>query len=393
MDEQLLQNLRNAIDKNDHVAVLVGKNPTLDQMAAGLSFYLTLTHAGKEVTMLSASEPTVEVGSLVGIDKVKTTYSSQEGDLIVSFPYKDGEIDKVSYNQDEDKHILNIVVTAGELGLSFNEQDVTFSRGSGAITLLITIGTAHLDDVYSVITPESLTDATIINVDNVEGNERYGEINLVSSRFSSLSEQVADLLLTLGYDPEMDQDISQNLFSGIVSGTSNFQNQNTSYLAFEIAAILMKKGAQRTSVMTTNPQVANEFMSFMQQGGNKQPQKNQNQQSQQQHDQNRRPQQPQAQKQQNNQNIQKQNSSGNMPKQNNQPQMQQSVQPTPVDDFSSPAKPGFNTDFQDIQAQAPISQAPVTPMQNPQPKQQQQGNSNPPADWLTPKVYKGSTNV
>ena len=271
MDEQILQNLKSAIDNNEHVAVLVGKNPTLDQMAAGLSLFLTLKNAKKSVTMLSASEPTVEVGSLVGIDKVETSYSSQAGDLIVSFPYKDGEIEKVAYNEDEEKHLLNIVVTAGENGLSFTEQDVIFARGSGKLNLLITVGTAHLDDVYSVITPDSLTDATIINIDNADGNERYGEINLVSSRFSSLSEQVADLLLTLGYDPEMDEDISQNMMSGIVSGTSNFQNSNTSYLAFEIASILMKKGAKRLTPVPANSQVANEFMSFMQ------PQKNNNQ--------------------------------------------------------------------------------------------------------------------
>lgn len=379
MDEQLLQNLKNAIEKNEHIAVLVGKNPTLDQMAAALSFYLTFTHAGKDVTMLSASAPTVEVGSLVGIDKVQTEYSSQAGDLIVTFPYKEGEIDKVAYNTDEDKHLLNIVVTAGEIGLSFNEQDVKFSRGSAAITLLLTIGTAHLDDIYSVITPESLTDATIINIDNNDTNERYGEINLVSARFSSLSEQGADLLLTLGFDPEMDEDVCQNLFSGIVSGTNNFQNQNTSYLAFEIAAILMKKGAKRTvSFGAANPQAVDEFMSFMQpQVGNVQAQKVQNQPNQQ--NQNRRPQQNPQQPKQHNQN---QNQNGQQ-MQKNQPQPQAPKEPTnPLDNFPF--------DFQDDIVADQV--APVAPQQS-QPIQDQNAQNNPPADWLTPKVYKGSTNV
>lgn len=392
MDEQLLQNLKNAIDNNEQIAVLVGKNPTLDQMAAGLSFFLTLTNAKKKVTMLSASEATVEVGSLVGIDKLKTIYSSQEGDLVVTFPYKDGEIEKVSYNEDEENHLLNIVVTAGENGLSFSDQDVIFSRGSGKLNLLITVGTAHLDDVYSVITPDSLTDATIINVDNADINERYGEINLVSSRFSSLSEQVADLLLTLGYDPEMDEDICQNLMSGIVSGTSNFQNQNTSYLAFEIASILMKKGAKRVQPLSTNPQVANEFMSFMQQGNQQQKQNTPSgNQGQGQQNQRRDQQQNRGQNQSQNRRPQQQN----QPKPNqNQPRQQNNLQ----------SNQGQNQQFQ----QSQDAKAPVAPMDDflgnisqteqevPQPEEQsqpvQQG-STPPADWLTPKVYKGSTNV
>lgn len=391
MDEQLLQNLKNAIDNNEQIAVLVGKNPTLDQMAAGLSFFLTLTNAKKKVTMLSASEATVEVGSLVGIDKLKTTYSSQEGDLIVTFPYKDGEIEKVSYNEDEENHLLNIVVTAGENGLSFSDQDVIFSRGSGKLNLLITVGTAHLDDVYSVITPDSLTDATIINVDNADVNERYGEINLVSSRFSSLSEQVADLLLTLGYDPEMDEDICQNLMSGIVSGTSNFQNPNTSYLAFEIASILMKKGAKRVQPFSANPQVANEFMSFMQQGNQQKQNTPSGNQGQGQQNQRRDQQQNRGQNQSQNRRPQQQNQpkpNQNQPRQQNNPQSNQ----------------GQNQQFQQPQG----AKAPVAPMDDflgdlsqtkqevPQPEEQpqpaQQG-STPPADWLTPKVYKGSTNV
>ena len=58
-----------------------------------------------------------------------------------------------------------------------------------------------------------------------------------------MSEQVADLLLSLGYD--FDADTAQNLLNGISAATNNFQSPATSYLAFEIAAILLRKGAKR----------------------------------------------------------------------------------------------------------------------------------------------------
>ena len=43
----------------------------------------------------------------------------------------------------------------------------------------------------------------------------------------------------------MDLDISQNLMLGIATATDNFQNPQTSSLAFEMAGILMRNGALR----------------------------------------------------------------------------------------------------------------------------------------------------
>ena len=42
----------------------------------------------------------------------------------------------------------------------------------------------------------------------------------------------------------------------------------------------------------------------------------------------------------------------------------------------------------------PMPEPQPEPLSQPEPQRQQNGRSqNPPADWLTPKVYKGSTDV
>ena len=74
----------------------------------------------------------MEVSSLVGIDKVKKSFNGgANGDLTVTFPYKEGEIEKISYTLEEGK--LNILVKAGENGLSFNEKDVEFLAEFGSV--------------------------------------------------------------------------------------------------------------------------------------------------------------------------------------------------------------------------------------------------------------------
>ncbi len=352
MDNQALQQIKDTIASSQLVSIAVSQNPTIDQMAAALSLYLNFSSQGKRVTVVSPTEPIVELSSLVGIDKVKSSNEGTGGDLVVSFPYREGEIEKVSYTIDNGQ--LNIVVKAGANGLTFSEQDVLFKRGADKPDLLVTVGVQRLSDIGGLFPQDALTDVTIINIDNSSQNEGFGGMVLVSPKFSSLSEQVADLMLNLGY--EVDVDESQNLLSGIINATNNFQNPNTSYLAFEIASIFMKRGAVRS---VRSPQPAAQQRQFQPQARPQQRQQIQPQQSpsRQNDRQVRRDAIREALK------TQSQNRQDQLRREdrNNQPRPQQQAQP------------------QQLQPQP--QQETTTPSQK------------PPSDWLTPKVYKGSTNV
>ena len=75
---------------------------------------------------MSTKQPLVEVSNLIGIDKVKPQVESKGGDLVVSFPYLENEIDKVSYTLENS--YLNIIVKPKENDLSFGEKDVIFKK-------------------------------------------------------------------------------------------------------------------------------------------------------------------------------------------------------------------------------------------------------------------------
>ncbi|MBU4099385.1 hypothetical protein KJ980_07085, partial [Patescibacteria group bacterium] len=96
MDNAIVQKIKDAISNNDNIAIIVGKNPSIDEMAAALSLYLLLKE-NKKVTIVCPTQPIVELSNLVGIDKVATRLEGGEGDLVVSFPYVEGEVEKVSY--------------------------------------------------------------------------------------------------------------------------------------------------------------------------------------------------------------------------------------------------------------------------------------------------------
>ena len=253
MDNLMLEKIKDLIAKNDSIGIAVGRNPGIDEMAGALALYLALTEAGKKTTVACPTEPLVEVASLVGIDRVKKNFEGDKGgDLTVSFPYKEGEIEKISYTLEEGK--LNILVKAGEQGLTFNDRDVKFRRSAGTPGLVIIIGTPRLSDLGSVFDAEALKDSKVINIDYKAENQGYGDIPLIGRNSSSVSELVTSFINSLGF--KMDIDIASNLLSGIVSATDNFQKENTNPLSLEMAALLMKKGAVRQSKNSGKRQAA-----------------------------------------------------------------------------------------------------------------------------------------
>ncbi len=241
MDNLIVTKLKELIATNDNIGIAVGKNPGIDEMGGALALYLALSQEGKKVTVASPSEPIVQVSSLVGIDKVKKGFDADQGDLTVSFPYKEGEIEKISYTLEDGK--LNILVKAGEQGLSFNENNIAYTRGGGAPKLVFVVGTPRVSDLGRVFSPEALKDSTVVNIDYRESNQGFGDLLLVSKNLSSVSEMVASLIVSLGL--RIDIDIASNLMSGITTATENFQSPKTSPLSFEMAGLLMKRGAVR----------------------------------------------------------------------------------------------------------------------------------------------------
>lgn len=267
LDNFSLGKIRDLVDKNDSIGIIVGKAPRVDDMAGALSLYLSLLASEKNTSVVCPTEPLVEVSSLVGIDKIKTAFDlSKSGDITVSFPYREGEIEKISYTLENG--FLNILVKAGGQGLSFDEKDVKYTRAEGSKKVIFTIGILGLSELNRFVGIESLKDVKIINIDNKAENQGYGDVVLVSANSSSISELVAFILFSLDF--KVDTDIAQNLLAGISQATDNFQYPKTTALAFEMAANLMKKGAVRIDTSTRKTTTENQdFSSFFSPGVSK----------------------------------------------------------------------------------------------------------------------------
>ncbi len=331
MDNLTFSKIKEALNKYNNVAVVTREDPSVDEMAGALALYLSLKAAGKATSIATPNQPLVEVSSLVGIDEVKTSLGSQSGDLVMYLPYKEGEIDKVTSAVEQ--NYLKLIVKAGQLGISFTEKDIRFERGMEAPELLFVVGSPRVSNLGQLFDTQILKDTMVVNIDNKAENQGYGDILMVSTRLSSVSEAVANLILSVGLS--MDLDIAQNLMTGLSVSTNNFQMDSTSPLAFEMAGILLRNGAIRPQSGATRRKLMENFDELPK------------------------------------------NSTNSAQPIRPMPRLQQRPMPRPQ--------------LSQHQLQEKLKRPEVL---KPQENDLQEDTSlnNPPDDWLEPKIYKGSTN-
>ncbi len=240
--EAATSDLKKALEGAKEILVLIRDNPRLDHVAAGLSLYLSLKEAGKSVTIASPTEMRVEFNRLVGVDKVATKIGNRN--LVLSFPQEvKDSIEKVSYNMDDGNFNLVIQPKAGYPALDSTK--VEYSYTGADAQLIFSLGAQKLEDlgIFYQSERQLFEQATVVNIDAVPTNTRFGRINLVWADFTSSSEIVTELIERMGLS--LNQDIATNLLSGMNEATQNFQRFNLKATAFEAAAKLMKAGGKR----------------------------------------------------------------------------------------------------------------------------------------------------
>lgn len=330
MQDSLFSQNRNQfnalLDNNQDFGIIVSSNQTMDNMAAALSLYLALADSGKNAQLVSTADAKVEVSNLVGIDKLKKSFDGIVKQFVIALPYRENEIEKISYNAEG--ATLNINVIAGEGGITFSEKDIKIQKTGSTPSVIFAIGIQSQEELQAFVQPDP--NLKVINIDNSGVNAQYGDILYVSPSFSSISEVAGKLIYDSGL--VLEQDTAQNLMNGIVASTADFAHPNTSPTAFETAGILLRHGAIRQKIKMNDKkdQIRPEF----------QPKQKQQFQPQ------------------------------NQPHKQNQHGGNGQVRPN---------QPQFNQQQAQTQPQ---------PMPNPVP--QMPVDENVPNDWFTPKVFKGS---
>lgn len=238
---QLLQGIKRLVDivsKSNFGGIVIPPQPNIDLVAAACAFYLSLLQKGVNITL--TCETTVDF-DLIGADKIQKTLSAPGDNLVISFPYTEGTIDKVDYHIENDR--FNLVIIPREKGKKLDYKEVNFYYTGSNFDFIIVLNAPALNALGSLYqnNPDLFQGREIVNIDRHFTNTSFGTLNIVRKNTSSFSEIIYTILKKGQF--YIDKDIATNLYTGLTSATNNFTSFSTNADTFQTASELLRLGA------------------------------------------------------------------------------------------------------------------------------------------------------
>ncbi len=233
MDNTLSQ----LIESSSSVLVILPTKPYFDQVAAGLSLYLSMRDK-KETAIVCPSPMTVGFNRLIGVNKIVSEIGNKN--LTIRFAgYDATNIEKVSYDIENGEFKLTVVPKVG-FGAP-QKENLNLNYSGMSADLVILIGGAN-ETHFPILTAPDFNVSKIVHIGTRVLSSAKDVISL-SKPGSSTSEIVADLVKTNEFT--IDPDIATNLIMGIEEGSSHFESSEVRAETFETFAFLLRSGGRR----------------------------------------------------------------------------------------------------------------------------------------------------
>lgn len=234
IDTQLIP-LETALKESRNFLLVLAPRINFDGVAAALSLYLTLQKAGRDVKIVSAEPMTVKFASLVGVDQVEAKLEGKT--LIISFPYVEDSVEKVSWQIDENR--FNVLVQPKEGFPPLPSKNLSFSYTGAKADCIFIFGFNSFDELGQLYQ------------DNRPLFEQDRVFPFKYNPHLSYSEQVAVILNQLQLPVSVD--IANNLIAGLERATRGFAPDLSTASTFEAAAYCMRWGGVRQKGAEAQP--------------------------------------------------------------------------------------------------------------------------------------------
>ncbi|MBI4039848.1 hypothetical protein HY389_00650 [Candidatus Daviesbacteria bacterium] len=254
-----LSQVQGLIPTTKNVLIALPSQVNVDQLAAGLALKLSLEQSQREATVVTDGVIRVGHSNLFGVGDVQNQLAQGGGGSLVitlggvADPQTNTvpALEKLDWNTSGNDLNLVFHVLPGQ---TFQPAFVTPKYQGGGYDLIFVIGAQTLPSLGTIYTSNQsiFSGAHIINIDTNGQNTQFGTTNLVDPSASSVSEIVAQILPSLGF--AFEGDVASNILSGIYEATKNLQGPNVGADTFLVVAEAVKQGGQRP--VQTQPQAA-----------------------------------------------------------------------------------------------------------------------------------------
>jgi len=231
--------IRSLLQNAQSVLIALAETNDEDVIAAGLGLYLTLVKTRKQVTIVSPQDIKVELSHLYGIDKI-TKQIAGGNNLVVSMPYKEGSIEKVSYHIENNR--FNLVIEPRGERLDFDPNQIEYNYGRGDYDAVIVLGANNVSALGEIYLRHKnvFTQKPLVNIDKSPNNTKFGRINIVEE--IPVSQTVAQLIKDMRLP--IDQDAASNLYTGVMKTYGSATIDALDPRTIDVLAFLAKLNAQ-----------------------------------------------------------------------------------------------------------------------------------------------------
>ncbi|MFA5126852.1 MAG: hypothetical protein WC465_02505 [Patescibacteria group bacterium] len=237
-----LKELTNLLKSSQRILLTGPQDPSIDVICSAAAWQIFLWSQNKQADIVLA-------GSLTPLKFLpgRVQISSGISDLNkfkISVDISKTKVKQLSYDVLDDFLVIDIL----PLGGNFRESDIKFSQGDYKYDLVIVLGAINHDALGQINSGHRhfFQNVPVINIDRQVLNENYGQLNIVESTATSLSE-ISYYALQTGIDKEM----ATCLLAGLMAATNSFQSAQVTPQVLELASQLIVKGADQPQIVET----------------------------------------------------------------------------------------------------------------------------------------------
>ena len=237
--EDIKSKVTHAIADSQIVLVALSSDPSVDEMAAAIGLSLYLDRLGKRATAIYSGSTPNALEFLKPEDTFEPSADTLQ-DFVVALNKE--KADHVRCKVDGD--FVKLFITPYRARVS--EDDLEFSYGDYNVDLVLALDVANGIDLDSALREHGriMHDASIINI--TTGNPgKFGEIEWSDKGASSVSEMLADLIITMNAKEKLSGEEATAFLTGIVAATDRFSTAATTSKTMNVASKLMELGANQ----------------------------------------------------------------------------------------------------------------------------------------------------
>lgn len=245
MEPEILQKLETALKPTNHVGLVLPERLGVDEICAAQALAKKLEYSGKRVTIFSSAKNLPQTNFFKFFPKLYRDFTTGN-EFVIRVSSQHAKPKQLRYEKIQDDLLIYLTPESGRL----TEQDIELLPQAGDLDILIILGVSSLELIGSLYSnhTEVFFNTPKIVINNKIDQEYFGVINWIENSVSSLSEQLAQWLLS---DEQVAKEdvVTTGLLAGIIDSTQSFRDPKTTPQTLAVAAELVQRGARRQEII------------------------------------------------------------------------------------------------------------------------------------------------